>query len=436
VSIDSGSAQGMTFNAGTSRWEYVYNAPLGDDSDHTYVLYVYDAEDLSDSSGPYAITVTDVVPPVIEADSYDVGVGTGDSVVLWVSASDNIGVVSADVSIDSGSAQGMTFNAGTSRWEYVYNAPLGDDSDHTYVLYVYDGEGLSDSNGPYTIDVIDDDYPLITNILATPNQQIINENVNITATITDNINLDTIKIDITGPTGFTPINTTMILKDTDHYYYNQTYTIVGIYDYHIWANDTTNNRIQSVSYQFEIYAELQITELITGWNFVSLPFNLTTPKTNLFIMDGGTRYTWSQAVTNDIIYNYLYEWNRTTQGYGDGTITELKSGEGYWIYVYEDCELWATNLTPMVTNDFITHLLTSWNIIGAPLNSQLQKDDLIIQYGANDYTWAEAFANNYVLKDIYGWNRTTSQYIISEVLIPGECYWLFAYVGCTLKQTP
>jgi len=99
--------------------------------------------------------------PSITGDSGDVDVGTGGEVTLWVTATDDVGVAGANVSIDGGSAIGMTWKAPSKRWEYVYNAPLGDDSDHTYSLTVYDNEALSNSSGPYNIVVTDDDAPSI-----------------------------------------------------------------------------------------------------------------------------------------------------------------------------------------------------------------------------------------------------------------------------------
>jgi hypothetical protein len=189
------------------------------------------------------------------------------------------------------------------------------------------------------------------------------------------------------------------------------------------------------SQQFDIYAELQITSLKTGWNFVSLPFNLTITKTNLYIMSGATRYTWGQAVSSNIIIDTLYNWTRSTQGYNiAGTFIP---GEGYWLYAYSDCDLWATNLTPMIITNYITHLKQNWNIVGIPFGSSLSKTNLVIHYGGSDYTWADAVTNGYVLKDIFGWTRTVPQgYFLSDVLDPGYANWIFAYVECTLNRAP
>ncbi|GAI57884.1 unnamed protein product, partial [marine sediment metagenome] len=37
------------------------------------------------------------------------------------------------------------------------------------------------------------------------------------------------------------------IPDTDIYYYNTTLTDVGYYDYHIWAEDTRSNDVETVS---------------------------------------------------------------------------------------------------------------------------------------------------------------------------------------------
>jgi hypothetical protein len=282
--------------------------------------------------------------------------------------------------------------------------------------------------------VVDNDAPQITSIVATPASQLVNNRVNITATITDNINLLEKRVRITGPAGYTSVNITMTHDGGNTYYYNSTYTIVGVYNYSLWAKDTSNNGATSTIHQFNIFAELQITELKTGWNFVSLPFNLTTPKTNLFIMSGGTRYTWGHAVTDNIIVNATYNWTVSKQGYN--TTNTLTPGEGYWLYAYSNCTLWATNLTPMITNDFITQLKQNWNTIGVPISSSVNKANLIICYLGVNYSWADAVTYGYVVKDIFGWSRTVPQgYFMADVLDPGYCYWIYAYYDCTLKRT-
>ncbi len=197
-------------------------------------------------------------PPVITDDSGDVSAGTGDSVILWVTSMDNIGVTSAEVFIDDGGAVNMTWDAGDSRWEYVYTASSNDDGDHTYTVTVYDAESLSNSSNSYAITVTDNDPPEITNVTEHPSLQNSSSGwVNIICDVTDNIEVDSVKINITWPEGFEPQNITM---NEGSYYYNATYTRVGTYTYFIWANDTSGNENTSDIHNFWLCEEINVTE--------------------------------------------------------------------------------------------------------------------------------------------------------------------------------
>jgi hypothetical protein len=324
----------------------------------------------------------------------------------------------------------------------VFTAPSGSVASHSYSLAVFDAAANSDTSGPYTITVNDNDAPLITNVIATPSLQLINGYVNITATITDNINLLEKKVRITGPTGYTPVNNSMTQDGGNTFYYNSTYTITGLYNYSIWAKDTSNNGVASTIYQFNIYAELNITNLLVGWNFVSLPFNQTITKTNLIVIYGGTEYSWAEAVAAGHVVTSIFLWNRTHTPQQYEETSNLKPGYGYWIYAYHPCELWATDLNPMVSTNYITTLSVKWNIFGVPVNQAVNKTSFIVNYLGTDYNWTQATTNNnptggpIVDKNLFGWNRNTPQgYLLSDILNAGYCYWIYAYYSCILKRT-
>jgi len=111
-------------------------------------------------------------------------------------------------------------------------------------------EGNVSDNDTATVNAIDTTPPVITDVLATPPTQVTGGYVNITATVTDNVAVDTVLVDITSPTLATEIMTN--IPDTDTYYYNTTYTEIGTYDYFIWANDTSGNEATSSTKTFEI----------------------------------------------------------------------------------------------------------------------------------------------------------------------------------------
>jgi hypothetical protein len=91
--------------------------------------------------------------------------------------------------------------------------------------------------------------PEIENVVATPSSVVQGGFVNITCDVSDNVDVDSVKVDIVGPTGFTPVNTTMI---EGSYFYNASYSVVGSYNYFIWASDSSDNSVISSSYMFSI----------------------------------------------------------------------------------------------------------------------------------------------------------------------------------------
>ena len=382
--------------------------------------------------------MSDNKDPEIQYDSGSVSVGTGDTVTLYVNATDNIDVTSANVSIDSGTGVAMTYDVVDERWEYDYTAPLNDDSDHTYTLTVYDAEINSDSSGPYAITVSDNDKPQITNVQADPIQQVVNGYVNITATVQDNIGLNQVKVNITGPGAFPPINTSMNLYSGDDYYYNQVYTEPGTYDYFIWVNDTSGQKNMSSTYQFTIVNELNITYMrYDGWNFIALPFNQVITKSNIKVVnETGVAYTWSDAVTNGLVLTFIYDWNRTNQLYNN--TDSLEPGYGYWVYTYEEnITLVGTGITFAPATGYITDLEVGWNTVGVPTNQSVDVTDLIVVYGdLTEHSWDEAVDDGKVIQQIYYYKKEPPvgyEDVSSSSLAPGLSHWIYAWETVTLK---
>jgi len=95
----------------------------------------------------------------------------------------------------------------------------------------------------------DNTPPEISSVLAIPSSTAQDGYVNVTCDVTDNVDVDTVMVNISGPAGFTTVNVTM---NEGSYYYNATYTHVGTYDYFIWANDISDNRNMSTGNSFVI----------------------------------------------------------------------------------------------------------------------------------------------------------------------------------------
>jgi hypothetical protein len=407
-------------------------------NDYTHTVYIYNGslavtttESVAQGSA-FGKTIQDNDDPTFVDSSPSSGT-TGDAYVFDVDPDDNIGVSGVTVTWNHGILGGT-------------DVAMVDDGDGTYSLSIVLDDSLSDMDYAVTVTdtsantftgatqyvtVTDNDDPSISDVSASPTSQVVDGYVNISGTVTDNINLNTVNVDITGPSGFIPINTSMTQNGGDVYYYYDNYSIVGTYNYSLWAVDSSGNGISSGLYQFEIIAEIKITDLINKWNFVSSPVNQTVDKTNLFVKYNGSEYNWSEAVANGYVVQFIYGWNRSAQNYEESGV--LEPGEGYWMYAYDNMELWATGIGAIVEDNYITPLEIKWNIIGVPVNQTVNKADLIVNYAGTNYNWSEAVANGYVVQFIYGWNRTAQNYEESSVLAPGVSYWVYAYVECTLK---
>ena len=125
------------------------------------------------------------------------------------------------------------------------------------VTLSYAGNEVPHEDHNATIEIqdggIDAIPPEIKEVSAHPRLQYNNGYVNITCDVTDNVAVENTNVIITGPSGFTTVNHSMIkIKETNTYYYNTSYSIIGTYPFQIWAKDTSNNQNVSTTYIFEI----------------------------------------------------------------------------------------------------------------------------------------------------------------------------------------
>jgi len=149
------------------------------------------------------------------------------------------------------------------------------------------GDGLGDTKLPYNssgniqnggdyLPLVDIIEPEISNVQDSPDPQEAGGYVNTSCDVIDNVGVNVVKVNISGPDGFTPVNVTM---NEGSYYYNASYTILGIYNYFIWANDTSNNENISTTYTFTIQdttpPEITDNTPSIGYTGDSFAFNAT-----------------------------------------------------------------------------------------------------------------------------------------------------------------
>ncbi len=173
--------------------------------------------------------------------------------------------------------------------------------------------------------------------------------------------------------------------------------------------------------------QYSIINLKSNWNFISVPFNNSINLSNITVNYNNTKYNWSEAINLNIINNYLFSWNRLGQVY---TFSDtLVPGYGYWMYAYEDCELWIENIT-LIYDNYITDVEQNWNIISVPYDQNVSKTDILV----NDIPWDDAVTAGIINDYLFGWDRDWQGYNFADTIMPGYAYWVYAYQQCTLKR--
>jgi len=104
--------------------------------------------------------------------------------------------------------------------------------------------------------------------------------------------------------------------------------------YWIYAYHNCELLARCVSY---LESDSFITNLLPNWSIMGLPDDEPIEKQNLTILYNETMYSWQEAVTNNIILGFIYQWNETNQNYQLTDI--LQPGKSYWMYAYYNCTL-------------------------------------------------------------------------------------------------
>jgi parallel beta-helix repeat protein len=119
--------------------------------------------------------------------------------------------------------------------------------------------------------------------------------------VTDNVSVANVRILITGPVGFTPINDSMVNMSGNHYYYEiDNVSVSGTYAFYIWAIDTSNNSIQSNTYYMLVfenylsYVHVDVNNTAGPWNgtaeyplqYINDALAVIAPNGTIFVHEG------------------------------------------------------------------------------------------------------------------------------------------------------
>jgi len=238
------------------------NIALSDDGDGTYSGSVSLDDSLSsmvyriqvnDTSSNYvrgsqqSISVADNDNPVISnVDASPSVQDLGGNVNISADITDNIAVLSVYLNITYPDSSMVNFsilqnNSGNT---YYCNSSYSSVGTYNYFIWTEDSSGNGAKSSTNSFSIIEENAPLISNINFVNSSPLDTNSsfgwVNVSCTVTDNIGVSEVFLNITNPDG--SFNNVSMHGD-NNYYYNSSivFSSEGNYSYHIWANDTHGN---------------------------------------------------------------------------------------------------------------------------------------------------------------------------------------------------
>ncbi len=244
----SGSLVGnfsMLFDVGTGRWSY--EASYNMVGLYTFTIW---ANDTSDNWGTNtgSFTMRDTTPPIITGHAATPDPQESNSNVnITCTVTDNYLV--SGVWVEVFDPLGTPMGNFTMLWDSVASQFYWDQSYWElgvwdYTIWANDTSDNWDTDvGTFTIQ--DTTNPVISDVQRIPQPQEVHFDVNVSAIVTDNYQVQEVLIDIVDPFS-TPVGTFFMAYDvgSGRYFFHTTYDEIGTYTCTIWANDTMNNQDQ------------------------------------------------------------------------------------------------------------------------------------------------------------------------------------------------
>ena len=287
-------------------YQWDFTAPNGDGYYEFYSIAVDNAGNEESKSTAEENVCLDTTPPstvITASPSYGNHV-TSNSVITLVASDAVTGVNATYYRIWNGSWHPAPGNGyGKSHNFYIYSGSFSLSKEGTNYVEYYSDDALGNEEAIHNKTyLVDDTPPIITNVVANPSVQTSGGKVNISCTIIDDTAIDGVYLEVTYPDDSFS-NFTMYHIPCSTYYREEIYSIVGTYNFTIYAKDELGNANRSSVFHFSI---------TTG----NHPPNKPSKPSGAVNGITGTSYTYSTHTTDpdgDNVY-YFFDW-------GDGSTT-------------------------------------------------------------------------------------------------------------------
>jgi hypothetical protein len=337
---------------------HYYNTTYSIIGNYTYMIWVEDTLGNANNSTTFQFTIMeDTQPPTItDVNAYPNPQWEDYPVNISCSVIDNVEVNLVHVIITDPFSTQHNISMTQQGDDYYYNTTYSILGNYTYMIWAEDTLGNTQTSSINTF-TIKPQIPEISNVNIHPNPQQVEDYVNISCIVTDNLGIHTVKIYLFSPNGTNLFNTTMNHYQTNNYYYFDNYTQNGTYSFYIWANDTSGYTNQSSMYTFDIVNQSIITidiEMDIGWNLITVPI-----ENEWYASDLADNITGSLSVSR---------WDSVNQTYNTFIVGgppvfdfPIEDGSGYFVDVNQ---ISIFSLTGFTIFNVSIPLEIGWNLLG------------------------------------------------------------------------
>lgn len=384
--------------------EWYLNQTYHDLGTYKFVIGANDTNDNSNTTSIFEFTMIDETQPQI-IDNTISAPNTGEKYLINASITDNYKVKSAEVYYELNSTEGYFSNNTTKMDEdYTRNIKIWKNAtEFSYKIIANDTSGNENYTVLKTLNVNDTLAPKIKNVNIQPEKQLQDKSVNITAEISDNIELKNASVNFTKTIG----KQVDMQTKNDEYYYNTTYSENGTYSLKIKAVDEDGNKKVSSKYSFEI------------GDYISPNITILNPSNDKVITKSNTTIEWWGKDSESSIMNYSIKINNKEW-------INIGLNESYEFIGLEDGEknvtIKATDQYNNTSTDKVTFIIDTYapklNIKYPENNAILSKKDITVKWSSTDN--GSGVSEFYVNIDESGWNSRGNNTTYNALFTNGD----------------
>ena len=305
----------------------------------TYEFYIYakdvNGNEATSAAKQFEIVEGDFIPPHIS----DVAVNpsiqdVGRNLTISATVTDNVAVADVFLNITYPDGSYENFSIFQNRTGDVFYCIKSFTMLGTYEFYIYaiDVAGNGNVSSSQSFEIDDISPPTIENVTATPSTQNVGDEVNISATVTDNVAVADVFLNITYPDGSHKNFSIFQNRTGDIFYCIKSFTMLGTYEFYIYAIDNSSHANRSDVFSFKIedmtppHVEIEYPK---GGEVVG---GIITIKWNATDLGGVAGVTIKYSPNNGQTWHNIVE-NTENNGEYVWNATGLEDGNDYLIQV-------------------------------------------------------------------------------------------------------